>query len=81
MESVDATITNYTWTVKVTGIKQHKQHVSTIKNQDGDIVGTYDDCGWFILLDGSQEWLHIGYDEPSIRVGNTVKVTIEKLND
>jgi len=36
------------------------------------------DCGWFILLRGSYEALHVGYEEPMWRVGDHVKITLER---
>jgi hypothetical protein len=32
--------------------------------------------GWFLHLQGSSESIYIGQDQPSIRPGDTVKVTI-----
>lgn len=39
---------------------------------------TKEDQGWFILLDGSHEALHVGFDEPRFKVGDRVKVTLER---
>lgn len=36
--------------------------------------------GWFIFLSGSYEKLHLGFDKPDIKVGDKVKITIEKVS-
>jgi len=36
------------------------------------------DMGWFMLLEGSHEYLHVGMEEPaSFRVGDEVEVLIK----
>lgn len=34
--------------------------------------------GWFVLLDGSHEAIHVGYEKPSFNPGDNVRVTIER---
>lgn len=36
--------------------------------------------GWFILYEGSWEAIHVGYDKPSWKVGDKVKITMEKVD-
>jgi hypothetical protein len=37
----------------------------------------YEDMGWYLLLDGSWEYLHVGKDRPDFEVGQRVEVTIK----
>jgi len=37
------------------------------------------DLGYFMLLEGSHESLHIGFDKPEFRAGDRVSVTIERI--
>jgi hypothetical protein len=44
---------------------------------DDDANFEYENMGWFMLLEGSWEYLYIGDTEPaSFRVGDEVEVTI-----
>ena len=36
--------------------------------------------GWFILLEGSWEYLHIGYSKPELSPGDRINITIWKPN-
>jgi hypothetical protein len=38
------------------------------------------DKGYFMLLEGSYEALHIGFEEPDFKVGDRIKITMEKVN-
>lgn len=35
--------------------------------------------GWFVLYTNSWEWLYIGTEKPSFKVGDRVKITQEKV--
>lgn len=35
-----------------------------------------EDLGWFVLLDGSHEFLHVGTEKPDFSVGQQVTVKI-----
>jgi len=37
----------------------------------------HDNLGYFMLLEGSYEALHIGFDNPTFKVGDRVKIIIE----
>ena len=39
------------------------------------------DRGYFMLLEGSHEAIHIGFDPPPFRVGDTIKITFERAGD
>jgi hypothetical protein len=36
------------------------------------------DKGWYILLTNSYEALYVGFEEPNWKVGDKVKITLEK---
>lgn len=36
---------------------------------------------WFILFEGSQEWLGLGKEEPELKKGDRVKITISKIGE
>lgn len=38
-----------------------------------------EDRGWFVRFDGSQERMCFGSEEPQLKLGDKVKITIEKL--
>jgi hypothetical protein len=51
------------------------------KSEDGkdEIRTEYEDMGWFVLLEGSWEYLYIGHAPPEdLAIGDKVIVTIEK---
>jgi hypothetical protein len=37
------------------------------------------DLGWYVHLDGSQEALHLGAEQPELAPGDSIKVTLERL--
>lgn len=39
------------------------------------------DRGYFMLLEGSHEALHVGFEMPDFRVGDRIKITMEKVDD
>jgi len=39
----------------------------------------HDNLGYFMLLEGSYEALHIGFTTPVFKIGDRVKITIEKV--
>ena len=36
-----------------------------------------EDLGWFVCFEGSWERLHVGEEQPTLRVGQKVEITIE----
>ena len=42
----------------------------------GDIEFEYEDLGWFIHLEGSWESLYVGHEEPQVKPGETMVVTM-----
>ena len=48
--------------------------------KEGDDVKTEEeDLGFFMLLEGSLEYLYVGRTEPPLQVGDKVVVTIAKV--
>ena len=39
-----------------------------------------DDMGYFVLLEGSHEAIHVGFEKPEFRIGDRIKVTMETVN-
>lgn len=37
-----------------------------------------DSIGWFILFEGSSEYLHLGTEKPELEIGNAVEIMIRK---
>lgn len=62
----------------ITAIEEHKQqdYVSGV----GDSA-TFKErsLGWFLFLQGSHEAIHVGMEKPDLRVGDKMKITIEKV--
>lgn len=62
---------------RVDRVFKHEPVVSGRKVHD-DVILTRENRGWFMLLEGSKEAVHVGYDEPvTIKPGAKCKVTIE----
>lgn len=36
-----------------------------------------EDIGWFVLLENSHEWLFLGFEEPTLKVGQSVTIRLE----
>ena len=63
---------------KVVSIESHIKEVYVHGVGEGARF-RHDNLGYFMLLEGSYEALHIGFDAPTFRVGDRVKITIEKV--
>jgi hypothetical protein len=75
----DPTIYRYTFRATVLRVERRDEITSTRPNAadpDNPIVDRRD-LGWFILLSGSHELIHIGMEEPAIEPGQRARVTIE----
>jgi hypothetical protein len=50
--------------------------------KEGDIVCTEEEnLGWFLLLEGSWEYLYVGIGEPEFKVGDEVSVIIKRKSE
>lgn len=62
---------------KVTKVFRHNPVTSGAKVGD-EVKFVTEDRGWFVLMEGSQEAIHVGMEEPNnIRIGQQVKATLE----
>jgi hypothetical protein len=73
MEPPKATIV---FTSKVVGLEEKKDKV-WVKGLALEAEFTYPSLGWFVGLEGSYEWLHVGPDKPNVSIGDiaTVRIT------
>jgi hypothetical protein len=73
-------MTVYTIFAKVVSVERRMKQV--YHSGLGEEAKFYDeDKGYFMLLEGSHEALHIGFDEPEFKVGDLVKITFEKVKN
>ena len=64
---------------KVKSVEHKSDLVSAHKAADGDVVRVTKDLGWFVGLEGSYESLHVGADEPALKVGQRIRLTVEAV--
>jgi hypothetical protein len=70
----------YVFKTRVAWVGTVTQTVGGYKDAEtGEIMCTVEDRGWFVRFEGSQERMHIGNEEPLLKKGDAVKVTIEKV--
>lgn len=75
-------VTQYKFKSKVTKVEELKEKFNWRKTRyDGETRTEYDEKskGFFITLEGSRESLFIGEEEPSLRIGQEVLVTISPI--
>jgi hypothetical protein len=53
--------------------------LSSARKVGEDVLAVHDDLGWYVLLEGSHEHLYLGHEEPELRAGDLVRVTIERV--
>lgn len=58
----------------------HRTRRVWVSGLDENAKFRQEDEGYYMLLDGSYEALHVGFDMPEFRVGDKIKVTMEKVN-
>jgi len=64
---------------KVVSVERHEKQIYVGGfGQDAKFIG--ENKGYFLLLEGSYEALHIGFEMPAFRVGDRIKITMEKVN-
>jgi hypothetical protein len=64
---------------RVLKLVNEQRTVRVVPAGDGNFEAVKEDLGWFMLLEGSSERLHVGMEKPEFAVGDRVKVTIAKL--
>lgn len=52
--------------------------MAVTKTPDGGTQAHRESLGWFILLEGSSEFLHVGHDKPDLSVNDVVEITIRR---
>jgi hypothetical protein len=58
---------------------EHKTRIKSAWKEGDEIKTEEESLGWFMLLNGSWEYLHVGYEKPTgFEVGDAVVVTIAK---
>jgi hypothetical protein len=59
-------------------IKIERKSSAVRAHKEGDEIKVErQDLGWFVLFEGSQESWAVGFDEPTLKVGQRVTVTVE----
>lgn len=71
-------ITRYKFVTKVVNVEERHRVVSTAKKPDGTTEEVTESLGWFVRLDQSSA-LHFGSIRPDMNKGDTVQMTIEKV--
>lgn len=77
MEPVKAPLAKYTFNSTVVHKEEETRVIRGYKQGD-EVIFDEEKLGWFIRFDGSQEKMYFGKDEPTLNLGDTVKITIEK---
>lgn len=75
-------MTTYVIPAKIAKIEQKSEAVAAVpngKNEQGKIIYNIErqDLGWFILMEGSHEYLFLGKEKPDLQVGQEVTIRIE----
>jgi hypothetical protein len=58
---------------------ERKNRVLRAWKEGDDVKTATEDLGYYLMLEGSHESLYVGSIEPSLRVGDNVLVTIQKV--
>jgi hypothetical protein len=61
--------------VRVAHVERRRQAART--DHEGNI--TWDDLGWFVILEGSQVALGLGFHEPAFKEGDLLEFTLRLL--
>ena len=75
MESVEAKV-RYVIYSSVVSVEEHKRIVSVSK----DGVAIEETLGWFVHIQGSFEALFLSLEEPNLKSGDEIRITLEKAN-
>lgn len=83
MEPTEATLkTNYIIYSQVAHIGKYDATVGGYMDEvTRQAMVIKEDRGWFVRFEGSQERMYFGEEEPTLKKGDKVKITIEKIND
>ena len=62
---------------KVIGVSK-KEHLKRQWMENNETKSKYEDLGWFILLEGSHEWLYVGGEKPELQPHDEVEIRITR---
>ena len=75
-------ITHYIVSTKVEKLERKRKALRSVKtgeiNEQGKPIYEveWEDTGWFVLFEGSHEYIHLGFDEPIWKVGQEIEITM-----
>lgn len=70
----------YTFTTRVVSVSRRTSKQYIKGSGFGDSARFREiDLGWYVHLDGSQEALHVGDEQPTLAPGDSVRVAIQRL--
>lgn len=85
MESAEAKMTlkiNYVVYTKVTYVAERFDerytNIAEAKTE-GQVEKERRSKGWFVQFEGSHEAIHLGNEKPTFEVGDTIRITFEKV--
>jgi hypothetical protein len=68
----------YVFYTSVLKVSEQFQDTETWRDSNGQVHVNRVSLGWFVRLAGSQEQIHVGCEKPELRIGDTVKITLER---
>jgi hypothetical protein len=72
---------NYIVQTRVVSVTNEDEIIRVVKGTGkGEWVQEKVNVGWFVLFEGSHEKLFFGKDQPYLKEGDLVKITIEKID-
>jgi hypothetical protein len=72
---------NYTVLTRVVSVTNEDEIIRVVKGTGkGEWVQEKVNVGWFVLFEGSHEKLFFGKEQPQLKAGDSVKITIEVVD-
>lgn len=65
-------------TTRVVSVENRKQRHSWAKEEDGSVTFQEKDLGWWVRVEGSSA-LYIGTEQPDLKVGDQLRMIVEKI--
>lgn len=69
---------NYVFNVRIAALNE-EFYQKWVSGVGPDAVFEPVSKGWFMLLEGSKEAIHLGFEEPHFKTGDMIKVTFERI--
>lgn len=63
---------------KIRKIEEKKRIKKAWRDNQDQVHTEEENLGWAILMEGSLEWLFIGYEKPDLEVGDPITIIIER---